>query len=289
MTSLTPSMISLRVLVPIVAALLIAVAIPAWPAWGGEVQSDTLVLAGCGSNVPALRLLAQAYREQHPNIVVQLQAVGSTSGISMAAVGAVPVALASRELRDGELGLGLTIIPYARTPVVLAAHPTVADNDVSTRELLALYQGAHRQWRTGENVVLLTREEGDSAVQVFRRVLSEFGPAYLQGVRRGWGRVVYSEQQMHRALTNTPFALGLSDLGMLTVERPPLKFLTIDGLPPTLENLASGRYPFAKTLAFVFRPGRPSAEAMRFLGFVQSREGQKILAANGYLPVGPAE
>ncbi len=291
MNSLTSSPITCRFLIVAVAWLLIAVAIPAWPALGaeGEFHSDALVLAGCGSNAPALRVLAEVFREQHPKIVVQIQTVGSTNGIWMAAVGAVPVALASRELRDGELGLGLTIVPYARTPLVLAAHPTVADNGISTRELLALYQGAHRRWGTGEHVVLLTREEGDSSVQLLRGALPEFGPAYLEGVRRSWGTIVYSERQMHRALTSTPFALGLSDLGMLTVERSPLKVLTIDGVTPTLENLASGRYPFAKTLAFVFRSGRPSAETMRFLGFVKSPEGQRILAANGYLPVGPPE
>jgi len=205
----------------------------------------------------------------------------------MAAAGAVAVGLVSRPLREEELGLGLTTVPYARTPLVLAAHATVPDDGISIRELLALYRGVQRRWRTGEHVVLLTREEGDSSVQLLSGALPAFGQAYRHGVVRGWGTVVYSEQQMHRALTSTPFALGLSDLGTLTVERPPLKVLKVDGVDPTLESLASGRYPFAKTLAFVFRPEKLSPDLERFLAFVQSAEGHRLLRAHGYQPVQP--
>ncbi len=284
----SPSWMSRGLVAALLAGLLIVAAILAWPAGGaqGEFRSDALVLAGCGSNAPALRVLAEAFRVRHPELIVQIQSIGSTNGIWMAARGAVPAGLVSRALREEELGLGLTIAPYARTPLVLAGHPTVPDDGISTRELLALYQGAHHRWRTGEQVALLTREEGDSSVQLLRRALPGFRRAYRQGIVRGWGTVVYSEQQMHRALTTTPFALGLSDLGTLTVERPPLKALNVNGVAPTLENLASGRYPFAKTLAFVFRPEKVPAELQRFFAFVQSPQGHGVLRAHGYLPLG---
>jgi phosphate transport system substrate-binding protein len=274
------------VAIGLAALLIAAVAVLGLPAGAarGDSESNTLVLAGCGSNAPILRVLTEAFRERHPDVSVDVWAIGSTNGIWMVAAGAFPVGLVSRPLTESELGLGLTVVPYARTPLVFAAHPTVSDDDLSVRELLAIQRGSQRRWRSGHEVVLVTREEGDGSIQLLRSTVPGFDRAYSEGrLTAGW-MVAYSEQQMHRTLVGVPYALGLSDLGTLKIERLPLKALAVNGVPPTLENLASGKYPFVKTLAFVFRPDRLPIWGARFLEFVESRDRQRILALNGYLP-----
>jgi len=97
--------------------------------------------------------------------------------------------------------------------------------------------------------------------------------------------VLYDEPTMHEALLTFPLALGLSDLGTITIERLPIKALLIDGVAPTLDNVASGRYPFTKTLALVWREDVLPPSARAFLEFVHSSEADGILRAHGYLPV----
>jgi phosphate transport system substrate-binding protein len=111
-----------------------------------------------------------------------------------------------------------------------------------------------------------------------------FGEAYtsVEWARRG--TIVYSEGEMHRLLTVRPFALGLSDLGTLTVERLPIKAMKVNGVAPTLEDVASGRYPLVKILSFVFREDKLAQPAKAFVDFARSPEGGRILRANGYLP-----
>jgi phosphate transport system substrate-binding protein len=275
------------VVVALALVLTVALAIAAPPAGvsAGEIPSGSLVLAGCGSNAPILRLLAEGFRRQHPDVVIHVETIGSTNGIWTAAAGVFPVGLVSRPLRGSETELGLSVVPYARTALVLAAHPTVADDELSARDLLEIYRGALSSWRSGRAIVLFTREKGDASIQVLGGALPGFRQAYAEAQRTARQTVVYGEQQMHRALMSTPFALGLSDLGTLTIERLPLKALKIDGVSPTIENLASGRYPFVKTLAFVFREEKLPAEAKRFLAFVKSPEGRRIMTAKGYMPM----
>jgi phosphate transport system substrate-binding protein len=96
--------------------------------------------------------------------------------------------------------------------------------------------------------------------------------------------MVYSEMDMHEALVSYRFALGLSDLGTITIERLPVKVLTLDGVSPSLQALASGQYRLARTLGFVFRAGSLPAPARAFLHFVNSDQGASLLTAHGYVP-----
>jgi len=133
--------------------------------------------------------------------------------------------------------------------------------------------------------VLLTREEGDSSVVSLKEKLPGFAEAYAAGVRPGHHTVLYSEPAMHEALLTLPFALGLSDLGTITIERLPIRALAVDGIAPSLENVANGRYPLTKTLALVWRADILPGSGRGFVDFIQSDEAAKILTSHGYLPV----
>lgn len=243
-----------------------------------------LVLAGCGSNGPITRLLVSAFAEARPGVQIEVKVIGSTNGIWLAAGGAVPIGLTSRPLRENEKGLGLTVVPYARTPLVIAAHPSVADIGITADQLVDVYKGTRARWSDGQDLVLLTRERGEGSIQVLSQGIVGFGAAYTSAESARRGTIVYSEQEMHRLLTARPFALGLSDLGTLMAERLPVKAMKVNGVAPTLEDVASGRYPLVKTLAFVFREDTLARPAKAFVDFARSPEGARILRANGYLP-----
>jgi phosphate transport system substrate-binding protein len=247
-----------------------------------EATSDTLVFAGCDSNVPVTRLLGRIFMRRHPNVKIRIETVGSTNGVALAAAGTVHLGLISRPLRDAEKGRGLTFVPYATTPVVIAAAPDVTDTAITAADLLSFYRGTKFQWSSGRAIVLVTREDGDSSVAALKRLMPGFAEAYASGSHRA--HFTYSEPMMHEALLTFPFAIGLSDLGTITLERLPIKVLSIDGIAPTLENIASGRYLFTKTLGFVWREGVLPDSARSFIDFVQSAEGAIILTSSGYLP-----
>jgi len=246
---------------------------------------ETLIFAGCDANIPLTRLLARAFMQRHPEVSIQLETVGSTNGVALTAAGAVQIGLVSRRLRASEEGLGLAFRPYAMTAVIIGADPDVPDVTLAATDLLSFYRGMKHQWASGREIVLLTREEGDSSIVSLKESLPGFADAYAaESHPRHW-TVLYSEPAMHEALLTVPFALGLSDLGTITIERLPIRALSIDGIAPTLENIASGRYPFTKTLGLVWHEDTLPDSARAFVEFVQSDDGAGILTSHGYLPV----
>jgi phosphate transport system substrate-binding protein len=246
---------------------------------------ETLIFAGCDANIPLTRLLARAFMQRRPEVSIQLATVGSTNGVALAAAGAVQIGLVSRRLRPSEEGLGLVFRPYARTAVIIGADPDVPENTLAAPDLLSFYRGTKHRWASGREVALLTREEGDSSVVSLKESLPGFANAYAAGSHASHWTVLYSEPAMHEALLTFPFALGLSDLGTITIERLPIRALSIDGIAPTLENITNGRYPFVKTLGLVWHEDTLPDSARAFVEFVQSDDGTEILTSHGYLPV----
>ena len=247
----------------------------------GEAPAGPLVFAGSGSNLPLTRLLADAFARVRPESKIEVPAsIGSAGGIRAAADGAIAVGLISRPLKDREKESGLTVLPYARTAVVIGVHPAVPDDGISFVDLVQIYKGTKSRWKDGREIIVLTREAGDSSIEVLERDIPGFKQAYAESrsVKR-WATLL-TDQEMNRVLARTPYAIGLSDMGAITAERLPIKVLRIDGVLPTPENVLSGRYPLVKALAFAFLKDKLPAGAKAFLDFVRSKDGEKILRAN---------
>ncbi len=254
------------------------------PTHAGQAPGS-LVFAGAGSQLPIMRLLAEAFTKRHPVVRIEIPtSLGSTGAIRAVADGAITVGLVSRPLRAPEKGLGLTDLPYARSPVILAVHPTVAEDAITADDLVRIYQGIKTRWGDGSEIVLLTREPGDSAIEVLESVIPAFKAAHVTCRQARRCTVFFTEQEMIHTLAERPRVLGLTDLGSIRSEGVSVKPLAFNGVRPTPEEVHRGRYPLVRTLAFVFRKERLPAEAAAFLAFVRSKEGEKILRANGYIP-----
>ena len=72
-------------------------------------------------------------------------------------------------------------------------------------------------------------------------------------------------------------------LAQMQTEKPNLRFLTIDGVAPTLENFERGIYPYHKDLYFIF-PASRTASLERLVAFLRSPEGARVLREAGSVP-----
>ena len=86
---------------------------------------------------------------------------------------------------------------------------------------------------------------------------------------------------MKSAVANNPYAIGYVSVGYIDKSITPV---TLDGVKPCLDTVRSGKYPVARGLYSSTR-GRPSALAAKFLEFLTSTEGIKIIKAKGFIPV----
>lgn len=250
-----------------------------------EAPARPLVFAGAGGHLALMRVLVEAYGKVRPEVKIDVPAsIGSSGAIRAATEGAISVGLISRPLKDDEQKLGLTVLPYARNVVVIGAHRTVPDDGITSEDLVHIYKKAKTSWQDGHDIVVLTREPGDSTILVVEKGLPGFKEAYTESQQARRWTTLYTDQEMNRLLANTPYAIGFSDLGAITVERLPIKVLKVNGITPTEEHVRSGQYPLVRQMAFIFRQDKLSPEAKAFIDFARSAAGEAVMRANGYLP-----
>ena len=268
-----------------VLALTLELLILSGPAMAGPAPGPPLVFAGSGTNLPIVRVLAKAFQRSHPGVAIDVPpSIGSASGIRAAAAGAIAIGLISRPLKENEKGLGLEALNFARTPMIIGVHPSVTEDNITFEEFLDIYRGKKGKWKDGREIVVLTREPGDSSIDALVKGVPGFNAVYEESRQAKRWSILYKDLVMNETLAKTSAAIGLSDLGSVVIEKHAIKPLKVNGVAPTLTNLAGGKYPLHKILTFVYRKDRLPAGAGYFIDFVRSKEGEKILKANGYLP-----
>jgi phosphate transport system substrate-binding protein len=73
---------------------------------------------------------------------------------------------------------------------------------------------------------------------------------------------------------------GFASTGFGSARKRGVKMLKVNGVAPTKENIISGKYPFRRPLFLVIKKNaRP--EARKFVDFVLSRKGQKLISSYG--------
>jgi phosphate transport system substrate-binding protein len=87
--------------------------------------------------------------------------------------------------------------------------------------------------------------------------------------------------------TNNTNALGFSfrffTQEMMTEHR--IKLLSIEGVQPSPESIASGEYPLSSSFYAVTRRDNTNTNVDRLLEWLLSEEGQTLIARTGYAPL----
>ena len=64
-----------------------------------------------------------------------------------------------------------------------------------------------------------------------------------------------------------------------------IKLLSINGIEPTLENIENGTYPIASEFFAVTRSDADE-NTLKLLEWIQGEQGQALVEATGYTPIG---
>lgn len=264
--------------------------------WGGVVlavcicsaknaAAKSIVIAGSGSNLPAIRLLVKSFNRLHPGINLEDPTnIGSDGAIRAVTDGAVSIGLISRPLLGAEKYLPLAMATYARTAVVIGVHPQVKDDVITFNELNSIYQGVKTTWEDGQKIVVLNREPGESSIYVLEEKIPGFRNVYADSIKNNRWSIILKDEAMNRKIQTLPYSIGFSDKGAIVSQRLKIKTLALHGISPSTKNVQSGAYPLYKTLSFIYRPDRLTPDMKAYFSYVCSTEGKKILQNNGYIP-----
>jgi phosphate transport system substrate-binding protein len=250
---------------------------------GHAAAAEMLRLAGTGGATAMLQHVAAEFAVSSGIKIEVIPGLGSKGGIIAAADGVVDLAVSARLLNPDEVALGLTAIPFARTALVfVTSHPK--PNSLNSTELTGIFTAVNPKWTDGSpiHLILRTRFDGDTLIleQAFQGMREAIAAARL----RPEFPIAPTDQDSADLAERLPGSFVQAGLSQIKTEKRNLRFVPIDGVEPSLENLESGKYPYEKLFYLVYS-AKTKAAAERLLDFMRSANGRSILRETGNLPV----
>ena len=240
-------------------------------------------VSGSAAVIPLLKTLAREFRKEEADIeIIFLPDSHSRAGIMGAVEEHYDIGAISREILPGEKEQSLRYLHLAVDGLVFATNPDLKISNSNSDQIRAIYAGKSTNWAQfgGPNakIAVIDRPNHTSAKMALRRT-------FLGNNLRVTPEAVVVERpwQVSNSIQLVPYSIGYTSLGEIIMENPPVNIVSINGVIPTPPNLKGGKYKFFRPLGLVLAP-TPKASTMRFVNFIFSEAGSRIISNSGYVP-----
>ncbi len=246
---------------------------------------EKLTIQGSTTVLPIAQSAAEVYMDNNPDADITVRGGGSGTGIAALIDGATDIADASRPMKTKEIkqarenGINPVEHTIARDGIAVIVHPDNQAENISLEDLKSIYVGDITRWdKVGSSsgtIVAVSRDAASGTFETFNKLV-------LAGAKlTDEALMLASNLEVARTVAQTPGAIGYVGLGYLTDE---VKALKVDEVVPTEESVRDESYSLGRPL-FMYTNGEPSGLAKRFIDFIMSPEGQKLVKEAGFVPV----
>jgi phosphate transport system substrate-binding protein len=246
------------------------------PAWGRSLE-----VGGTGAVTELLRQMGPAFTTDTGIALEVVPGLGTSGANNAVADGKLGLAFSGRALRVRETARGLEVALMLRTPFGFVTSRQGPDN-LKKSEIVALFRADRPLWPDGTPILIHLRpaDESDNIV------LGELFPGMTEVIRQLRKRrdlsVAATDQDNADMAEKARGSLTTATLTQILVERRALRFVSIDGVAPSLANYLDGSYPYGKPV-YVIVPPAISPEAQAFLAFLAGPAGAELLRRAGLI------
>jgi phosphate transport system substrate-binding protein len=256
---------------------------------------------GSDTMVNVAQVWAEEYRKVAPEVEVEVSGGGSGVGLAALIRGTVDIANASRDIKPSEAeqavkNTGKSPLEFTVGYDALAVyvHKDNPLSEVALEELADIYAEGGRTTRWSEIGVKIPGAADQTIVRVSRQSSSgtyEFFREHALGNRdfRLGSRDLNGSKEVVELVGSTPTAIGYSGMGYATPAVKMLKVAARAGAPavaPTVAGVHDKSYPLARSL-HLYTLGEPQGAVKRYLAWILSDAGQRVVEESGYVPVPP--
>lgn len=247
--------------------------------------SKDITMAGSTTVLPIAQRTAEVYMDQHEDVNISVRGGGSGVGIAAIVDGRVDIADASRPIKTKELksarqnGTNPVGTVVAKDGIAVIVHGNNSITKLNIQQLKDIYTGKIENWKKlgGPSIpiVVVSRDVSSGTFEVFKELVLKGGKV------KGGALMLSSNKAVSTTVADTPGAIGYVGLGYLTDK---VKALQIQGVLPSNATVNNGSYKLARPL-FMYTNGKPAGEVKKYLDFILSSEGQKIVEELGFVPL----
>ncbi|MBK0372972.1 phosphate ABC transporter substrate-binding protein [Streptomyces sp. RB110-1] len=249
-----------------------------------------LQASGSTTVAPVVADAAEALKAQGMNITVATQG-GSAGGISQLGAGQIDIALSSKPIAEEDRAASPKT-DYVETQVGADAvgviiSKQVADagvKNLTADQVKGLFEGKITNWKEvgGPDlpVFVYDKEPGRGTREVLDKYLYH-GEKPPPPPESNNFAIVGGNLETRNKVESTPGAVAPLSTGFVE-GRDKLAVVTLDGIPASPENVATGKYPMSRPLYMVTN-GQPKDSAKKLIDYILSGKGQPLLTQHGYL------
>ena len=237
-----------------------------------------LIGSGCSVSVPGyLADLAKDY-EKETGVKMLVLGGGSVRGMTDLAEDRMDFA-ASCKTKDPDDPEDFEYITASWDALVFIVHKSNPITSITPAQVKGIYDGKITNWKQlgGPDLQLISViSKGAGGVE------ESLSAMILNGQR--------PRQQKNSTLQASSPAIweqiveemreGFASTGFGSARKRNVKMLRVNGVAPTKENIITGKYPFSRPLFIVIKKDA-KPEIRKFVDFVLSRKGQKLISSYG--------
>ena len=244
-----------------------------------------VVIKGSTTVLPVTQKTAEAFRKIN-NVSITIEGSGSGNGIKALIDGTCEIANSSREMKAEELqsakdkGKSVKEIALAVDMIVPVIHPSNGVNNITMAQLKAVYDGSITNWKQlggkDENIVVISRDTSSGTYEIWHEKVMKKADVRKDALLQASNGAIVS------AVAGNPKALGYIGYGYIDKS---VKTITVDKVEVTIENGKSGKFPVSRKLYMYVDENKLSPDAQKYIDFILSDEGQKLVKEAGFIPV----
>jgi len=234
--------------------------------------------AGSTTLQPLAHKLGEAFKERHPDIVLDIAAGGSVVGIEAIHNGTVDIGMASRALKPEEAE-GVKQHQVAADVIAMVVHSANPVEDIELERLREIYLGEITNWSEigglDEPIMVVVRGKNSGTRGAFDKIVLDRQEPAAPDLQ-----MAVAASDVAAMVAENEHAIGYIGFGHFELD---IKVMAVDGVTPSEETAQDGSYPVVRPLLFLTGPlTQPLAQ--HFIDFALSEEGQQMVIDEGWVP-----
>lgn len=263
-----------------IVALLVIIALAACAPPSQLVRVD-----GSAGVAPLVSALADAWRRAGARDSLHIATgLGSSARADALLEGRIHLAMASHGVDTAALARrGIVVHEMARTPVMFAVNAGVPVRAITGEQACGILAGRIVNWRElgGPDLPIVPAMRPPDEVDA--EVMLAALPCLRATTLASAVRVVARPDSMAALLARTPGAFGLTSATFVNAGGGRIHALALDGVAATAANVSAGRTPARSS--YLLTTQAPLSAVRRFLAWVRSAEGRRVIEQSGGVPV----
>jgi phosphate transport system substrate-binding protein len=276
--------------------LVVGILLAASATWG-QGKTTVIRIQGSRSLDSCTEHLTEWYRNNHADVSFSVNGAAPGKGIAALVEGKAEIAQSTRQVLGGEIvalrekrGKKFVQIAVATEVAGILVNPANPVKELSLFDLRQILSGTLKNWKqVGGN---------DAPIEIYGRDDSSDSREFIEGEFMGdegissAAKTFPKNSVLYAAVARDKNGIGFGSVNLGL--SPSVRFLAIKAssssvaVSPTTENIRERKYPLMRPLYYIFA-GEPSGEVQRFAEWVLSGQGQLVVEAAEFWPLGPTD